>query len=360
VAKVLLTNLAKTYPNGCRAVCDLNLEVADGELLVLVGPSGCGKSTTLRLIAGLDNPTAGEIKIGGSLMNGVAPSDRDVAMVFQNYALYPHLSAYENMAFGLKMRGTLTEEIHHRVEAAAALLSIGQLLDRMPQQLSGGERQRVALGRAIVRHPKVFLFDEPLSNLDTQLRTQMQTEIARLHERLGATMIYVTHDQEEAMTLGQRLVVMDRGVVQQVDAPLDVYRRPANRFVATFIGRPPMNLIRGQIENGVFRFTMGHENGHASRPATIQLGAATCGSGLLGIRPEDLVASDAGNRLGEVTLTTVEQFGYETVARFDLAGNTLAARFPADANIKPGDRVPISIRPNAYHFFSEADGRRMN
>ncbi len=264
MAQVILKHLDKTYPNGYQAVRDVSLEIADGEFIVLVGPSGCGKSTTLRMVAGLEETTGGEIRIGNRLVNDVAPGDRDIAMVFQNYALYPHMSVYQNMAFGLKMRRTPKAEIEKRVREAAAILSIESLLDRRPRELSGGQRQRVALGRAIVREPKVFLFDEPLSNLDAKLRVQMRTEIARLHQRLKTTIIYVTHDQVEAMTLGDRIVLMDRGVIQQIDSPLAIYQRPANQFVASFIGSPAMNFIRGQIEGSVFRFAMnGEANGHA-------------------------------------------------------------------------------------------------
>jgi ABC-type sugar transport system ATPase subunit len=281
-------------------------------------------------------------------------------MVFQNYALYPHMSVYENIAFGLKMRGTPKAEIERRVQSAAASLSIESLLVRWPRELSGGEQQRVALGRAIVREPNVFLFDEPLSNLDANLRVQMRAEIARLHDRLKATVIYVTHDQVEAMTLGQRIVLMDRGVVQQVDTPLNIYRRPANRFVASFIGSPAMNFIRGQVEHGVFRFKKDSTNGHPSVAAEVPIGTVTSGPAVLGVRPEDLLAHGDGCRLDEVTLDFVEHMGHETIAHFALAGGQHVARLAADAGVKPGDRLALSIRPGAHHLFSEADGRRMN
>ncbi len=275
MANVALKHLDKTYPNGFHAVRDVNLDIADGEFIVLVGPSGCGKSTTLRMVAGLEEATGGEIYIGDRLVNDVAPGERDIAMVFQNYALYPHMSVYQNMAFGLKMRRTPKAEIEKRVNEAAAILSIESLLDRRPRELSGGQRQRVALGRAIVREPKVFLFDEPLSNLDAKLRVQMRAEIARLHLRLKTTIIYVTHDQVEAMTLGDRIVLMDRGVIQQVDTPMNIYQRPANQFVASFIGSPAMNFISGNIEGGNFRFaqTNGSAAASAETSAAIQLGA---------------------------------------------------------------------------------------
>src|SRR6187399_1147527 len=271
MANVLLKHLDKKYPNGFHAVRDVSLDIADGEFMVLVGPSGCGKSTTLRMVAGLEEATRGEIYIGDRLVNDVAPGERDIAMVFQNYALYPHMSVRQNMAFGLKMRRTPKAEIERRVNEAAAILSIESLLDRRPRELSGGQRQRVALGRAIVREPKVFLFDEPLSNLDAKLRVQMRAEIARLHLRLKTTIIYVTHDQVEAMTLGDRIVLMNHGVIQQVDTPMKIYQRPANQFVASFIGSPAMNFIRGEIANGTFQFADGAVNGSGVTARTIPL-----------------------------------------------------------------------------------------
>src|SRR4051812_10858979 len=290
MAKVFLKHLDKKYPNGFHAVRDVNLEIADGEFIVLVGPSGCGKSTTLRMVAGLEEATAGEIYIGDRLVNDIAPGERDIAMVFQNYALYPHMSVRQNMAFGLKMRRTPKAEIQKRVNEAAALLSIETLLDRRPRELSGGQRQRVALGRAIVREPKVFLFDEPLSNLDAKLRVQMRAEIARLHQRLKTTVVYVTHDQAEAMTLGNRIVLMERGVIQQVDTPMSIYQRPANQFVASFIGSPAMNFFSGEIKDGHFRVGGAAEANGDGAPH-IDLGAELpAGPANLGIRPEDFIA----------------------------------------------------------------------
>ena len=247
MADVRLRNVNKTYAGDVRAVSDANLDIRDGELMVLVGPSGCGKSTTLRMIAGLEDISSGDVFIGDQRVNDLEPGDRDIAMVFQNYALYPHMSVRQNMSFGLRMRNTPRPEIEHRVAEAAKILSIEPLLDRRPRELSGGQRQRVALGRAIVRQPNVFLFDEPLSNLDAKLRVQMRTEIARLHNRLNTTMVYVTHDQVEAMTLGDRIVIMNQGVIQQIDTPLNIYNRPANRFVAGFIGSPAMNFFAGTV-----------------------------------------------------------------------------------------------------------------
>ncbi len=250
MATVGLDHLRKVYPNGHIAVADASFEVADGELLVLVGPSGCGKSTLLRMIAGLESISSGSLTIGGRVVNDVSPKDRDIAMVFQNYALYPHMTVAENLSFGLKLRGEPSESIDARVREAAAMLELGALLDRRPAVLSGGQRQRVALGRALVRQPQVFLLDEPLSNLDAKLRMSMRVEISRLHRRLGATMIYVTHDQIEAMTLGQRIVVLKDGQIQQIDTPMNLYSKPANLFVATFLGSPGMNVMRGHLRHG--------------------------------------------------------------------------------------------------------------
>jgi ABC-type sugar transport system ATPase subunit len=353
MTQVILKHLDKTYPGGYRAVRDASLEIADGEFVVLVGPSGCGKSTTLRMVAGLEEITSGEIYIGNRLVNDVAPGERDIAMVFQNYALYPHMSVYQNMAFGLKMRRTPKSQIEQRVRDAAEILSIESLLDRRPRELSGGQRQRVALGRAIVREPKVFLFDEPLSNLDAKLRVQMRAEIARLHQRLKTTVIYVTHDQVEAMTLGQRIVLMDRGVIQQVDAPMNIYHRPANRFVGSFIGSPAMNFFPGEVQGGAFRFASG---GSIPVESTISDGAAT-----LGVRPEDLVGNGDGLPFGRMTLDVVEQMGHETMVHFEVAGGSYVARLPADAHVQPGDQIQLSIRPQAYHLFAADDsGHRLN
>jgi multiple sugar transport system ATP-binding protein len=353
MANVVLKHLDKKYPSGFHAVRDVSLEIADGEFMVLVGPSGCGKSTTLRMIAGLEEVTAGEIFIGDRLVNDVAPGDRDIAMVFQNYALYPHMSVYQNMAFGLKMRGTPRAEMEKRVRKAADILSIEGLLDRRPRELSGGQRQRVALGRAIVREPKVFLFDEPLSNLDAKLRVQTRAEIARLHQRLKTTIIYVTHDQVEAMTLGERIVLMDRGIVQQVDTPMNIYQRPANRFVGSFIGSPAMNFFPGEITGHEFRLTGG---------GTIPLdGSLPSGPATLGVRPEDLLTSGDGLPLATVGVDVVEHMGHETIVHFELAGAQHVARLSADSPAQPGDQLALAVRPGAFHLFTDdAIGRRLN
>jgi multiple sugar transport system ATP-binding protein len=357
VASVALKHLDKKYANGFHAVRDLNLEITDGEFLVLVGPSGCGKSTTLRMIAGLEEPTGGEIYIGDSRVNDVPPGKRDIAMVFQSYALYPHMSVYQNMAFGLKMRRTPRAEIDRRVREVAGILSIDSLLDRRPRELSGGQRQRVALGRAIVREPKVFLFDEPLSNLDAKLRVQTRAEIARLHRRIATTIIYVTHDQMEAMTLGNRIVLMDHGEVQQIDTPLNIYQRPANRFVASFIGSPAMNFIQGKVSDGVFRFDHG-ANGAATGAVNVE--NVPNGAAVLGVRPEDVVPRGEGPALGTVVLDVVEHMGHETIAHFALAGGEHMVRLSAGTAVAPGDRLPIAIRPGAFHIFTADDGRRLN
>jgi multiple sugar transport system ATP-binding protein len=353
MASVVLRHLAKTYPNGVRAVHDLNLEIIDGEFIVLVGPSGCGKSTTLRMIAGLEEATFGEIHIAGRLVNRVAPGDRDIAMVFQNHALYPHMTVYENMAFGLKMRRLPRADIADRVAGAARILSIETLLERRPRDLSGGQQQRVALGRAIVREPKVFLFDEPLSNLDATLRVQMRAEIARLHRRLKTTVIYVTHDQVEAMTLGERIALVNHGVIQQVDTPMNIYRRPASLFVASLIGSPAMNLFPGRLVGGVFQFA------GAGVPGVDLHSAVPNGSVVLGIRPEELLA-DGGLPLGPVTLVLVEHLGHETIVHFDLAGGRYTARLPAAAQVQTGSQLTLGIRQNAFHLFDSDDGRRLN
>jgi multiple sugar transport system ATP-binding protein len=351
MATVSFRHVDKRYPNGFHAVRDLNLEVGNGEFVVLVGPSGCGKSTTLRMLAGLEEVTSGEIFIGDRRVNDVEPGQRDIAMVFQNYALYPHMSVRQNLEFGLKMRRTPRAEVERRTAEAAETLGIAALLDRRPRELSGGQRQRVALGRAIVRQPQVFLFDEPLSNLDAKLRVQMRAEIAALHHRLGTTMIYVTHDQVEAMTLGERIVIMDAGVVQQADAPLTLYREPANRFVAAFIGSPPMNFLEGNVAaDGALHHTGG----------VVELGAKTRGPAVLGFRAEDVHLDGAGPSLGRATLEVVEQMGHESLGYFQLAASRYALRLPADSGLAPGDTIEPRLRPAAWRLFAaDAAGRRL-
>ncbi|MFM1903419.1 MAG: sn-glycerol-3-phosphate import ATP-binding protein UgpC [Planctomycetota bacterium] len=356
MAGVSLHTLHKRYDSGFHAVRGISLEIADGEFLVLVGPSGCGKSTTLRMIAGLEAVSEGEIRIGGRLVNDVAPGDRDIAMVFQNYALYPHLTVRDNMAFGLRMRGTPKPDIDRRVTAAAESLAIEGLLSRRPRELSGGQRQRVALGRAIVREPAVFLFDEPLSNLDAKLRVQMRAELARLHRRLGTTVIYVTHDQVEAMTLGDRIVLMNQGVIQQADSPLEIYRRPANRFVASFIGSPTMNFFPGRIEGDCFQL----DGGELRLPLGAEATRFPTGPAVLGIRPEDFLLAAGGEVLATVPIDVVEHTGHETFAHFLLGGADQVVRLPGDVAVRPGDRLPLAVRPGGLHLFADDDaGRRL-
>lgn len=355
MASVTLSGVHKRYPDGFHAVRGVDLSIADGELVVLVGPSGCGKSTTLRMIAGLEEVTEGDLRIGDRRVNDVAPGDRDIAMVFQNYALYPHMTVRKNLSFGLRMRRTPKAEIAERVATAAGMLGLEELLERRPGELSGGQRQRVALGRAIVRDPAVFLFDEPLSNLDAKLRGETRTEIAELHQRLGATMVYVTHDQVEAMTLGQRLVLMNEGVVQQVGPPLEVYQRPANRFVATFIGSPAMNLLDGEIADG--RFTSGEAAWAVD--ASLPSGPAT-----LGVRPDDLrLANESEPALATGHLTTVERLGHETLAHYRLGKADDApiwiARLPGGATA--AETARLTFADEAAHLFSgDEAGARLN
>jgi sn-glycerol 3-phosphate transport system ATP-binding protein len=357
MANVTLRNVRKTYPGGVDAIKGVNLEVADGQFCVLVGPSGCGKSTLLRMVAGLETITSGEIDIGGRIVNQIEPADRDIAMVFQNYALYPHMSVYNNMAYGLRNRGMPKPEIDTRVREAAQILEIGPMLDRKPKQLSGGQRQRVAMGRAIVRQPKVFLFDEPLSNLDAKLRIAMRVEIRKLQRRLNTTSIYVTHDQLEAMTLADILVVMNGGVVEQIGNPLDIYQRPATTFVASFIGAPPMNLT-----------PLGAEE------AGIQFPRRNQGAGILGVRPEDLTitsdsAPDGGVRY-DLTVEAIERVGAETFVYGtrdritatvsanpgELPPGDIIVRIPGQTAPSIGDRIVATAPRDKLHVF-DADGR---
>ena len=397
MARVVLEHLTKVFKGskgeGVRPVDDVNLKVEDKELVVLVGPSGCGKTTTLRLIAGLEDATSGSVSIDGQAMNGVAPKERDVAMVFQNHALYPHMTGYENMAFGLKLRRLPRPEIQKRVKEASEMLGLSDCLDRLPQALSGGERQRVALGRAIVRRPKGFLFDEPLSNLDAPMRGQMRAEIARLHSRLGATVIYVTHDQIEAMTLGQRIAVMNAGVIQQVGGPMEVYEHPTNRFVAGFIGSPPMNFFSGTlVENGKGLF-FEVEGGEPSLKlqtsnSKLQLRDYVGKRVVLGLRPESIRTQTAGSEakgtaggggveaaagsLGgipalrgeaeagsvvEAVAEVVEALGAETYLYLAREGHRFVARGQVSDHVRAGQRVSALFDLRAAHFFDPATER---
>jgi multiple sugar transport system ATP-binding protein len=357
MGKVTLESVYKIYPGNVEAVRDFNLEINDGEFLVLVGPSGCGKSTTLRMVAGLEEITRGTIKIGERIVNNVAPKDRDIAMVFQNYALYPHLTVYDNMAFGLKLRKYPKDEIAQRVKEAADILGIGELLQRRPKALSGGQRQRVAVGRAIVRKPEVFLFDEPLSNLDAKMRVQMRVEISRLHNRLETTMIYVTHDQTEAMTMGDRIVVMKDGIVQQVDTPIGLYDNPANKFVGGFIGTPPMNFFNGQLvminsglvfDEGSFKVPVPGEWKNALNP---HVGKAI----IWGVRPEDL-GSPAAEQIEDApritaTVDVMEPMGSETFVYMNTGEHSFISRVDAHRIFQVGEEAQLAVFVRKSHFF---------
>ena len=337
----------------------IDLDVGDGEFIVVVGPSGCGKSTLLRMVAGLEEITEGEIQIAGRTVNKLEPKERGIAMVFQNYALYPHMSVYANMAYGLKIARKPKAEIEQRVREAARILAIEEFLDRRPGQLSGGQRQRVAMGRAIVRDPSVFLFDEPLSNLDAKLRVQMRLEIKQLQRRLGTTSLYVTHDQVEAMTLADRLVVMNAGVAEQIDTPLEVYQRPSTRFVAGFIGSPAMNFLDAQLADG------GEVRLHdLTHPLARHPGAANhAGRAVsLGIRPEHLRAPENGEAPGfQLSVDLVETLGADTLAhgRIDDTGHELTARLPGTHKVAEGDRVPLTVDASALHLFDTETGQRI-
>jgi multiple sugar transport system ATP-binding protein len=359
VASVRLEHVKKVYDGGFVAVHDLSLEIQDKEFVVLVGPSGCGKSTTLRMVAGLEEVSSGTISIDGRVVNDVPPKDRDIAMVFQNYALYPHMTVFENMAFGLQLRKFPKEEIRRRVEEAAQLLELTDVLERKPKALSGGQRQRVAVGRAIVRKPKVFLFDEPLSNLDAKLRVQMRTEISRLHQRLGATMIYVTHDQTEAMTMADRIVLMKDGHVQQVDSPLGIYGGPKNRFTAGFIGSPAMNFLDGSIERRrglVFCEKGGPVTLAIPRRLQARLNSWVGHEVVLGIRPEHLsrTTGRSGTTLN-ITVDVVEPMGNEVYVYFVTRpdGPQHVARLPADELPQRGKRLTLSVDAGKLYFFDK-------
>ncbi len=361
MAQVSLRNVAKTFPGGVEAVNDASFGVEDKEFVVLVGPSGCGKSTTLRLIAGLEAATKGDIYIGGKKVNSVSPKDRDIAMVFQNYALYPHMNVYENMAFGLKLKKYPKDEINLRVREGAAILGLEKLLKRKPKELSDGQRQRVAVGRAIVRKPKVFLFDEPLCNLDAKLRVQMRTELRRLHRRLQATMIYVTHDQIEAMTLGDRIVVMKDGIIQQIGTPTNVYNSPLNRFVASFIGAPPMNFLEGKIikkemklyfDEGNFRIKI-VEGMYDALQDYIDKRV------IMGVRSEDIyeklfVSEAPPENIVTMTCEVVEHLGSEMYIHMNSGRHILVARVAGDANPQINQDMDVVFDMSKIHFFDKA------
>ncbi|MGL6174201.1 MAG: ABC transporter ATP-binding protein [Cellulosilyticaceae bacterium] len=360
MAELKLNNIYKKYSNGFVAVKDFNLHIEDKEFIIFVGPSGCGKSTTLRMIAGLEEISSGELWIGDKLCNDVAPKDRDIAMVFQNYALYPHMSVYDNMAFGLKLRKTPKDEIDRRVREAAKILDIDQCLDRKPKALSGGQRQRVAMGRAIVREPKVFLMDEPLSNLDAKLRVQMRTEISKLHQRLGTTFIYVTHDQVEALTLGTRIVVLKDGVIQQVDSPAKLYAEPQNLFVAGFIGSPQMNLIEAKVgkSGDDITLTFGKSTVALPKDKAAKVASYVGKDVMMGIRPEhtadmDTVSEYELNRYSVVTATVevTEMLGAETFLYMVCEGHNMTARVNPSCKAGPGSTLKLGIEVAKIHVF---------
>ena len=349
MARVDLFGLNKTFGQN-RVVRDVNLAVEDGEFMVLVGPSGCGKSTILRMIAGLEEVSDGAVKIGGREVNELEPARRNLAMVFQNYALYPHMTVYKNLAFPLRMRGENKDAIDARVREAAEILGIADMLDRKPRTLSGGQMQRVALGRAIVRNPLVFLFDEPLSNLDAKKRVEMRAEIGRIHQRLGTTMIYVTHDQEEAMTMGSRIAVLDGGVLQQVDEPMNVYHRPANRFVASFIGSPAMNFFKGAVLNNVF----------VTAGISVPADNVADGDAILGIRPHDIVRAEGEvDAAIDALVDSVESLGSETHCRCVVEKKTFLVSMPGHHSLARGDSRGFVFPPERMHFFHPDTGERL-
>ena len=362
MASLSLTNVCKVYPNGFEAVKDFSLEVEDQEFIIFVGPSGCGKSTTLRMIAGLEEISSGELKIDGRVVNDVEPKDRDIAMVFQNYALYPHMTVYDNMAFGLKLRKVPKPEIDKMVKEAAKVLDLTPLLDRKPKALSGGQRQRVAMGRAIVRNPKVFLMDEPLSNLDAKLRVQMRSEIASLHNRLKATIIYVTHDQTEAMTLGTRIVVLKDGVIMQVDSPQKLYNEPNNLFVAGFIGSPQMNFIDAVCKVEGERVTLNFEKTSVVLPPAkakkLIDGGYNGKTVVMGIRPEDIGDSQIEieahkDAVFETDVTGYELLGSEVLLYFNVAGTAMTAKVDSRTTARMGDHITLAIDPEKIHCFDK-------
>ncbi len=360
MAGLSLKNVCKVYPNGFQAVKDFNLEIADQEFIIFVGPSGCGKSTTLRMIAGLEEISSGELKIGDRVVNDVEPKDRDIAMVFQNYALYPHMSVYDNMAFGLKLRKVPKDEIDKMVKEAAKILDLTALLDRKPKALSGGQRQRVAMGRAIVRNPKVFLMDEPLSNLDAKLRVQMRIEISKLHQRLETTIIYVTHDQTEAMTLGTRIVVMKDGVIQQVDTPQNLYDSPQNLFVAGFMGSPQMNFIDCEVGPEGKTLTFGSNTIQVPELKAKKLADAGYPGKtvVLGIRPEDVkdeemfISNSQGSTI-EVMVRVYELLGAEVFLYLDVDQFEITARVNPRTTARPGDSIKVAFDLTKIHIFDK-------
>ena len=362
MASLSLKDICKVYPNGFEAVKDFNLEIEDKEFIIFVGPSGCGKSTTLRMVAGLEEISSGELTIDGKIVNDVEPKDRDIAMVFQNYALYPHMTVFDNMAFGLKLRKVPKAEIKKKVEEAAKILDLDKLLDRKPKALSGGQRQRVAMGRAIVREPKVFVMDEPLSNLDAKLRVQMRAEIASLHQRLGATIIYVTHDQVEAMTLGTRIVVLKDGIIQQVDSPQKLYNEPDNLFVAGFIGSPQMNFLdavcKVEGEKVTLKFGEGSVILPPAKAKKLIAGKYDGKTVVLGIRPEDIDDSQIALETHKESIFTTKVTGYELLGSevllyYNINGSNMTAKVDSRTPARLGDSVKLAMDVEKIHVFDK-------
>ena len=344
-----LQNITKVYPNGTKAVNETSLNIEKGEFVVFVGPSGCGKSTLLRMIAGLEDITSGEITLDANVINKIDPSERDVAMVFQNYALYPHMSVYNNMAYGLKNRGISKQEIEDKVNEVAKLLEIDQYLSRKPSMLSGGQRQRVAMGRAIVRNPKIFLFDEPLSNLDAKLRNQMRLEIKKLQRQMDVTSIFVTHDQTEAMTLGDRIVVINNGIVEQVGTPKDIYSKPNTKFVAEFIGSPQMNIFNCKIDNGIAKI----DNNSINLDKSINVDDAS-----IGVRPDDIQISDSGSISCKASL--VEYLGSDMIIYSSIGDQEFSCKLSSKIDVKAGDEFKFNIQPSLVHVFDNSSGKRLD
>ena len=359
---VKLENVAKAYDNGVEVIHGINLEIAKGEFVVFVGPSGCGKSTLMRMVAGLETITSGTISIDGQVVNDLPPRERDIAMVFQDYALYPHKTVFDNLGFSLKLRKLATSDIDAQVRATAAILKIEHLLDRKPRELSGGQRQRVAMGRAIVRQARLFLFDEPLSNLDALLRSEMRAEIKKLHQRFGATTIYVTHDQVEAMTLAERIVVLSSGTIMQVGTPDDIYNHPVSRFVAGFTGSPPMNFLQGHLETGAqgqqVRLGAGGTMLAIPRDRAISPVPAEGRPIEFGIRPEDITIEAGGQSDAEVAavVVVVEPLGAETLVTFQCDGGEFTARLPPRVRLAPNDRATVWLNMNKFHLFDPKTG----
>ena len=360
MASLTFDSVKKSYDGKTFVLQGVSVEVFDGEFVVIVGPSGCGKTTLLRMVAGLENVTSGEIRIGERVVNDLEPKDRDIAMVFQNYALYPHMTVYDNMAYGLKIRGMSKADIRTRVENAAGILELQQFLARRPRELSGGQRQRVAMGRAIVREPAVFLFDEPLSNLDAKLRVQMRSEIQQLHTRLRTTSLYVTHDQVEAMTLADRAIVMDKGNVEQVGSPTEIYERPATLFVANFIGSPPMNVLPGRVSTDGAAFEV---NGGPALPLDRKLANRAGNELMLGIRPENFqVANAAGGAASgrvELVVEYCERLGAENLAYGRWGAQQVVARLPHETLPAAGEKLQLAVRSQLFHLFDPATGKRV-